>query len=243
MANQPKLEEIARRVLGESALEVYVWASGVPELNDVCLGDRFSTCDNYVRAVHNVSDSKLELLKICSLSSMLYSREEVDGIANKNPPFNSLNVVAYGPAKCTEIKGLIFKKEVEKTAPLIDLVKNGDSRDAYFMKFVINADIRDSAGRNSPNFPVLTIVAPEQVVEQVVGYLRQNPQQYESVVKAILPKSMFPKVNSGILSQIRVTGRLVLLDTERVPRDNQKSMAEKVRKYGLECPKDISNYS
>jgi len=229
----PELEEIARKVLGESALEVYLWASGrAKDLNDVCLGDRFSMSDNYVRAVHNVSESKLEFYKICSQDSLLYGREEVRGLeARGHSPLNSLNIVAYGPAKCIERKGLIFKKEVERSPPLSDFVKNGGSRDAYFMKFVINADVFDSAGRQG-QYPVLTIVTNRQVVEQVVGYLRQNPQQYESVVRAILPKDRFPKVNSGILSQMRVTGNLVLLDAEKVPRDSQETAVEKIERYG-----------
>jgi len=227
-----ELEEIAKRVLGESALEVFVQACGrAKDLNDVCLGDKFSMSDNYTRAIHNVSDSKLELLKICSQDSLLYGREEVEGIADRNPSFNSFNIVAYGPTKCIERKGLIFKKEVEKTAPLSDFVKNGGSRDAYFIKFVINADVPDSCGRTN-RFPVLTIVTNRQVVEQAVEYLRQNPQQYESMVRAILPESMFPKVNSGILSQMRVTGNLVLLDAEKVPRDSRETVAENLERYG-----------
>ncbi len=232
MTNPSKLEEIAGRVLRESALEVYIQACGrARELNDVCFEGGFHSKDmNYVRAVHNVSEDKLVFYSLDSLEPYLYPT--IRELEARAKPFDSLNIVAYGPIRYIERKGLIFKKEVEKTAPLSDFVKNGDSKDAYFMKFVINADIRDSAYRNSPNFPVLTIVAPEQVVRQIVDYLRQNPGQYESLVRAILPKSMFPKVNAGILDKMKATGRLVLLDTEKVPRDSQESMAEKVRKYG-----------
>lgn len=241
----PNLAEIVEKVRTDSAFEVYVAGGGVEdELNDVRLVNAGFKEKNYIRAVWNVKknnsyERRTDLATMPKLGNFSICRMVGEDLVKREPSLDNVGIVAYGPMKYTEkVERKVgwFRKvqeRVERKSPLSSYLRDGDNRDAYFVRFVINADVPDGCGRKGGEKPILTLIGTKQLVEQIVGYIRQNPSEYRNLLEAILPAEgsddyKFPQVNSGILGRMGPVDRIALLDAEKKPRG---SLANKLKRY------------
>lgn len=194
-----ELQQIVDRIMRNGGWELYHHATGRDDLNDM------GTNDCYVRAHHNVRNQRMT----DGLGSYIKILTDAE-YCSSGKPTEDAEVVMYG------------KLPSEKT--IAHLVVNSSSeQEAYFARLDINAIVLDRHRRDGSN-PVLTIVADRESVNQLIDYLKNNPNDYYSVIRMLVPDSKYPQVNKGILQEAKPASRIILLDMDTVTANMEKDL-------------------
>jgi len=229
-----KLKEIADTVRETAGFDVYTHGYGRGDLNDWHDDDGDST--NSTRASHNLRNPSKNP-GVSDLERNIYhaSGGHYNNIEN---PFESM---AYGafPTPVNETRQRIKteivprwhrlgskEKETPHTEivtfydgfppPLSEVVRTDDVSPAHFIGMAIRANLKDSVGRPGSNFPTLNIVGNEELAEEIVKYLAEHPEEYNSLIRGILSKEEYPNVNRGILDVVEPGEGLMILNSDDV---------------------------
>jgi hypothetical protein len=105
-----------------------------------------------------------------------------------------------GFTKIQEIKLPVMKhRNVYTPANIGGVLGTSADEPAYVVKFPIDKEIRDSAGR-STNDPDISVFAGKTLADDLITYALRNPQDYYDLVRSFMPEARFPNVRQGILS-------------------------------------------
>ena len=198
-----RLEYLVEKLRKEAGFEIFVGAGGrEEELNDGIMRLRKGS-NVYVRAVHNL---RPEFVNYSSTSGLMLGPSPV------MPPEARLRIDADN---ATELKVEDFSKRYcvyitligknspipEKVRPyftLNEILNTQDNGFAYRILIYIPAYVRDDFGRIG-DFPTITLIAGKDLTERVSSHLLNFPQDFETLVRGILPKKDYPNVNKNIL--------------------------------------------
>lgn len=222
-----ELEKIVKEIEANAGFEVFLWACGRHDLNDF-QGNGFNTnnkSDSYVKAVHNIRTPHQGFYPN-------FHPADLAMVEQSNEDSNS-HYVAYGEYKIdrevahkikTKRKGILgllgfqkteeVKEVIEENMPLTKCIETGSKNNSYFITFALKADVKDVFGRKSRS--ALTVVGEKGLVEEIASYLQRNPEQYNDMVKHILPAERFPNVNKGILAHLKPAGSIAFLDVDKI---------------------------
>ncbi len=222
------LQQLASDLRREGGFEVFHWAGNRQDITDY-KPEGLVDVDTYVRAVHNLRNpARLEHSKFHPYIELVFGYGVRD---TDKPPTDSFGygVLRKWIEREFEVKvrkkgllGLFGLECMQKRSeyvlsemPLGDVLKETTypAREAHFMALRIGAIVADSVGRCGGR-PRLTVVSHKDLIQETVEYLRSNPDDYLALIKSLLPREEFPKVNQGILDVAHSGQILIALNTE-----------------------------
>ena len=111
--------------------------------------------------------------------------------------------------------------EVPIGSVLEDTSKVNPSDKAFSALFRIRADVRDSAGRGGA-VPLLTVVSDHPTLAMILDFVCANPGSYYRLLREIVPRDRFPKVNAGILDKAIPGKRIIIVNSSNVKEGYEK---------------------
>lgn len=110
-------------------------------------------------------------------------------------------------------------KYVDVDEKLSNLIKNENSHeDAYLLSFTLegefNDKIYDDVGRDSPFPTIIKVVSNKENLEQVMNYLKENPEDYHKLIEGIFPEEEFPNVNKWFIKNQKRMNAVVFYNQE-----------------------------
>ena len=194
---------IVERLRKEAGFEVFVHAGGrEEELNDGIMSARKGS-NVYVRAVHNLKPQFVNYGSTTGLgfgpSPTMPSEARLKIDAAKA---TELKVEGFSTNYCVYITLVGKKSQIpDKVRPYFTLNEMLDTQDngfAYRILIYLPADVRDDFGRRG-DFPRITLIAGQDLTERVASHLLNSPQDFEALIRGLIPKKDYPNVNKNIL--------------------------------------------
>ncbi|MBT7902229.1 hypothetical protein HN587_00045 [Candidatus Woesearchaeota archaeon] len=244
------LSELVEKIRKEAGFEVSVHARGRTDLNDwdADLFTRSKPRYHQTKAVYNRKIRERYIFSLEAVNGAIgghISRDqrELNVVAYGKLPRATKKIVeeetqGYHITKYVEAFGRILlsyqkyikpvKNSVERTfyegvQKLCDVIKTESTVDAHYVQLTIPAKIRE--GFHDAGFagvPVIAFFGTQELTQEIVKYLANNPGQYNEFIEQILPEEKFPKVYGGIVKKMNSNDKLVFLNTDEFNQDNPR---------------------
>ncbi len=112
-----------------------------------------------------------------------------------------------------DVQGVFY----EGSKPLKTFLESNDENAAHFLELPLRTRLGDSSGRVCPP-PYLIIITNKAKVDEIILYLKQNPQDYLRFMRGLFPKDQYPASNF-ILDNTKNPESLKFLDLDKINRD------------------------
>ncbi|MBT3941029.1 hypothetical protein HOF46_03310, partial [Candidatus Woesearchaeota archaeon] len=115
-----------------------------------------------------------------------------------------------------------------------DVLGTSSQEEAYFVEFTLRAYLPDDHQRSA--FARLIIVGEENLIKDVVQYVKEHPADYLRFAKELVPQDQFPNVNKGILDKTPLGDEIVFLDTANMDKKinvHLNSDGDPIISYGI----------
>lgn len=230
-----QLEHLVERLRKEAGFEVFIHAGGrEEELNDGIMLGKGSNV--YVRAVHNL---RPEFVNYSSTSGLMFGSSPVmpteARLRINADNATELKTENFSERYCVYITLVGRKPPIpDKIIPYFTLNEILDTQDngfAYRIFIYIPADARDAIGRGG-DFPTITLIAGKDLTERVASHLLNFPQDFEGLIRGLIPEKDYPNVNKNILD----IKRFPMYGIHVIDRTNGKILAVD---YDFTQPKKI----
>lgn len=212
---QKELQELTRRIKDEGGYKLYVHAYNRRDLNDLHITGKGGE-EVYVRAIHNLKVPHEYL----SDDHFIPNPNKFGGeyMARKDLGFDPVHFGRYRASALAQRRRLLSREVHTLTSrPLNEILKTSKQKmDAYFLNFPIKAEIKDGAGRGVGEWPLLTIVSDQKLINQTIAFLKRNPRKTLDVARQLLPNEEFPNVNKEILNKANEPEKTIFLDMDQV---------------------------